>query len=151
MNVLNGKLVMVLFFLLSVVSFNKAHAQVNQDAILGIWETEEKDGRMEVFKEGTKYKARMLWGKNIVNKDGSSKKDTNNPSVELRDRDIVGMTYIKDLKFKKDTWDKGQVYNSENGKWYKCYVWIKNDQLHLRGYLGMKMLGQTSKWNRIKN
>lgn len=141
----------ILILIIGVLSTTSLQAQdVNKNAIVGVWESEDKDAKMEIFKDGNEYKAKLLWGKDIVNADGTSKKDVNNPDEKFHNRDLMGMTYMKGLKFDDDQWEKGQVYNNANGKWYKCYVWLENKQLHLRGYLGMKMLGQTTKWNQIK-
>jgi uncharacterized protein (DUF2147 family) len=123
----------------------------NENQIIGTWQTEAKDGKMEVFKCGDKYCGKLLTGKNIINADGTSKKDINNPDEKLRNRDLVGTTILTNLTFDEDEYDKGEIYNAENGKTYKCYVWIKNDVLHLRGYLGIKAFGETSKWHRISN
>ena len=141
-----------IFSLLALLIFSfSMNAQNNTDAILGIWETEKKDAKIEVFKSGNEYKAKLLWGVQIVNKDGSSKKDVNNKDEKLRSRDLVNSIMIKGLNFDgDDEWKNGKVYNNANGKWYNCYVWLKKGKLHLRGYLGIPAFGQTSKWNRLK-
>ncbi len=131
--------------LICYVSFAQGENQ-----IIGTWQTEAKDGKMEVFKCEDKYCGKLITGKNIINADGTSKKDVNNPDEKLRNRDLVGITILTNLIFDGDEYQNGRIYNAENGKTYKCYVWIKNDVLHLRGYLGLKAFGQTSKWNRIK-
>lgn len=145
-----ARLNVLIILVLALINTSNLQAQVKADAIVGVWETEDKDAEMEVFKSGNEYQAKLLWGIDIVNTDDTSKKDVNNPDKNLQSRDLVGTIYIKSLKFDDDEWGKGRVYNNSNGKWYKCYAWLENKQLHLRGYLGMKILGQTTKWNRIK-
>jgi uncharacterized protein (DUF2147 family) len=145
-----AKLSALAIVLFTLINTSNLYAQEKADAIIGVWETETKDAKMEIFKSGKEYQAKLLWGKDIVHADGTSKKDAKNPDAKLRNRDLVGITYITGLKFDDDEWEKGRVYNNSNGKWYKCYVWLEDGQLHLRGYLGMRILGQTSKWNRVK-
>lgn len=140
----------VAIVLFTLINLSNAQAQKKADAIIGVWETEAKDGKMKIFKSDKEYQAKLLWGKDIVHTDGTSKKDIKNPNAKLRNRDLVGITYITGLIFNDDEWEKGSVYNSADGKWYKCYVWLKDGQLHLRGYLGMRILGQTSIWNRVQ-
>jgi hypothetical protein len=41
-------------------------AQNNQDAIIGTWETDAKDAKMEVFKSGDYYCEKLLWGNKVV-------------------------------------------------------------------------------------
>ena len=142
-----GMLIAVFFILINV---STTQAQDKSDAIVGTWEMKDKSAKMHVFKSGNEYQAKLLWGKDIVKADGISKKDTKNPDPKLRNRDLMGIVYITGLKYDDDEWKKGQVYNNSNGKLYKCYVWIEDGELHLRGYLGMKILGQTSEWNRVK-
>lgn len=135
--------------MLGVFSSITLQAQTNEDSIIGVWEMTDKSAKMEVFKSGDEYQAKLLWGKDIVNENGSSKKDIKNPDKKLQNRDIVGITYLTGLKYDDGEYDKGRIYNSANGKIYKCYVWIKKEKLYLRGYLGMRILGQTTEWNRI--
>jgi uncharacterized protein (DUF2147 family) len=125
-------------------------AQTKASAILGIWETEAKDGKMELYQCGNSYCGKLLKGADIINPDGSSKKDVKNPDPQLRSRDLVGIEILTGLSFDGKEYQNGRIYNGANGKTYKCYVWLKNDVLHLRGYLGLRAFGQTSKWNRIK-
>ncbi|PCE63781.1 DUF2147 domain-containing protein [Sediminicola luteus] len=125
-------------------------AQSKAYDILGKWETEARDGKMEIYRCGDHYCGTLLEGKNIINADGSSKKDVKNPDANLRSRDLVGMTILSGLDFDGEQYQQGRIYNADNGKTYKCYVWLEADILHLRGYLGLKAFGQTSKWHRIQ-
>lgn len=126
-------------------------AQNKADQVVGIWQTQEKDGTMQVYACGNKYCGKLLKGSDIVNSDGSSKKDVENPDPNLRSRDIVGMRILKGLVFDGEQYyEEGRIYNASNGKTYNCYVWLEDGVLHLRGYLGIPALGQTSKWNRVQ-
>lgn len=141
------KVILFAAFLISNISI---FAQTGADEIIGIWETEAKDGKMQIFKSGNEYRAKLLWGTDIVEKDGkTSKKDVNNPDPKLRSRNIVGITYLTGLKFKNGQYENGKIYSSANGKTYNGYVWIEKGKLHLRGYIGFSLLGQTTKWNRV--
>lgn len=126
-------------------------AQNKADQVVGIWQTQEKDGTMQVYACGNEYCGKLLKGSDIVNSDGSSKKDVENPDPNLRSRDIVGMRILKGLVFDGEQYyEEGRIYNASNGKTYNCYVWLEDGVLHLRGYLGIPALGQTSKWNRVQ-
>ncbi|MCG8332707.1 MAG: DUF2147 domain-containing protein [Chitinophagales bacterium] len=139
----------ILLLLFGVISIH-IQAQGSANEIIGIWETEAKDGKMEIYKCGDRYCGKLLWGTEIVNTDGTSKKDNNNPDKNLRSRDLVGITNLTGLRYGQDTYEDGKIYNAANGKIYDCYVWLDKGKMHLRGYIGMKMLGQTSIWNRVK-
>jgi hypothetical protein len=49
-----------------------------------------------------------------------------------------------------DDWVGGTVVDPENGKEYRGKIWAEgNDKLHLRGYIGIPLLGRTEVWTRI--
>lgn len=120
-------------------------AQTGENAIIGTWESDKKDVRLEFFKSGNEYQARLLWGNQIVESDGkTSKKDTKNPDRNLCSRNIIGITSVTGLKWDNDEYTGGKIYNPPSGDTYKCKVWIKDGKLNLRGYLGFSLLGQTA-------
>lgn len=131
----------------TIVSFN---ITVNQDAILGKWITEEGKSVVEVFKNNNKYFAKILWLKEPNDKEGKPKKDTKNPSKDLKNSAIVGLVFLKDFEFNgKDAWEKGSVYDPESGNTYSGNMKLKSENiLELRGYMGISMLGRTSVWVR---
>jgi uncharacterized protein (DUF2147 family) len=137
--------VMVLF-----VSITSLMAQNNQDEIIGIWETEAKDAKMEIFKEGTVYYGRLLWGNKVVEADGkTSKNDSKNPDEKLRTRNITSIVNLTGLKFDDGNYVDGKIYDPPSGKTYDCKAWLKNGKLHLRGFIGFSMLGQTAIWHKL--
>ncbi|BDD04131.1 DUF2147 domain-containing protein [Aureibacter tunicatorum] len=144
-----GKLIMMLVCLLATTNL---FAQSHSDDIIGIWETEDKDGRMEIYKCEDKYCGKLLWGKDIVEEDGvTSKKDVNNPDDDLKSRDLVGITNLIGLKYKKNgEYTEGEIYDANSGKMYSCLIKLKGGDMHMRGYIGVPLLGQTVIWKRIK-
>ncbi len=129
--------------------FGSVHGQA--DAVLGEWESAEKDGRMAFYKHGNTYAARLTWGVHITEADRkTSKKDTKNPDPSLRSRNIVGITYITGLAFKDGQYVGGRIYNPLDGNTYDCKVTLVNGDVHLRAYMGLPMLGETRVWTRVK-
>ena len=43
-------------------------------------------------------------------------KDSKNPNIQLRKREILGLTFLKGFKFDDDNWDDGKIYNARDGK-----------------------------------
>jgi uncharacterized protein (DUF2147 family) len=133
-----------------LVAFGNLMAQNNQDAIVGTWETESKDGTMEIFKTGNFYNGRLLWGIKAVETDGkTSKKDTKNPDAKLRTRNTIGTVILTGLKFDDGDYLDGKIYDPASGKTYDCKAWLKNGKLHLRGFIGLSILGQTAIWHKL--
>ncbi|WP_196890243.1 DUF2147 domain-containing protein [Aureivirga sp. CE67] len=142
------KIILFATFLLSNLAI---FAQNEADNILGVWETEDKDGKIEIYKCGENYCGKLLEGSDIFEKDGiTPKKDVKNPDPKLQSRDIPGITILTNLTFDGEEYEDGKIYNAKNGKTYKCYIWLEDGDLFLRGYLGLPILGQTTKWTRIK-
>jgi uncharacterized protein (DUF2147 family) len=127
-------------FLLSVSLL----ASSNADAILGEWLSQEKDGKIVIFKQGDQYFGKISWGKI------PGKKDTKNPDEKLRNKDLVGAVILKNFKFTGSSWENGTIYDPNSGKTYDCILKIRdgNKTLDIRGFVGAAMFGRTSTWTR---
>jgi uncharacterized protein (DUF2147 family) len=61
----------------------------------------------------------LAWLKDPNGDDGHLSRDTKNPNPALRDRTILGMAFITDLKrLDSGRWAGGHVYDSDNGVTY---------------------------------
>ena len=127
-------------FLLSVSLL----ASSNADALLGEWLSQEKDGKIVIFKQGDQYFGKISWGKI------PGKKDTKNPDEKLRNKDLVGAVILKNFKFTGSSWENGTIYDPNSGKTYDCILKIRdgNKTLDIRGFVGAAMFGRTSTWTR---
>lgn len=124
------------------VSFSQA---VSKDAILGEWLAESKDGKILIFKQGEKYFGKISWGK-----DGD-KKDVNNPDEKLKSQSIIGSVILKGFEYTGKAWENGSIYDPNNGKTYSCTLKMKKaNELELRGFIGLSILGRTTVWTRVK-
>jgi len=64
---------------------------------------------------------------------------------------ILGMELLWDLEPYRDYWSYGQIMDPENGKTYKCSIWLEGDDtLKVRGYIGISALGRNQTWYRVK-
>ena len=126
-------------------------AGASESAIVGTWESDQKDVRMEYFKDGDRYAARLLWGNLVVESDGvTSKKDVKNPDEKLRSRDILGIVSLNGLKWDGAEYTGGRIYDPPSGKTFNCKAWMDGDKLFMRGYLGISLLGKTVSWHRYR-
>lgn len=119
-------------------------AMNNGDTILGEWISENKDGKIVIFKQSERYYGKISWGKT------PGKKDTNNPDSRLRNRELVGSVILKEFVYKGGSWENGTIYDPNSGKTYDCILKVKdnNQKLDIRGFVGMAMFGRTSTWSR---
>lgn len=131
---------LVTFLFVSVSIF----ANTASDAILGEWLSQEKDGKIIIFKQGDQYFGKISWGKTTGRKDGK------NPDEKLRSRELLGAVILKNFKFTGSAWENGTIYDPNSGKTYDCILKIKdgNKTLDIRGFVGVAMFGRTSTWTR---
>ncbi len=155
---INNRMKAVVFVLLAMlllpVSFVFAS---DEDDILGIWDTPEKDCKIEIFRCRDKYCGKIVWleepyypaddrggmaGRPVV--------DRENPDPNLRRRPLVGLQLLTDLTYVgKGAWEKGTIYNPDNGKTYGCKMILSSPgRLEVRGFIGIPLLGRTSIWTR---
>jgi uncharacterized protein (DUF2147 family) len=136
-------LVLIIFVL-------KANAQVHpEDKIKGIWLTEKKDGKVEIYQTGHTWSGKLIWGNTLVDENGRPRHDILNPDPELRSRLIQGMVIITGLVYADGKWQEGKIYDSTTGKTYSISVTVKGNHLELRGYIGIPLLGKTTIWQRL--
>ncbi len=129
------------------------------EGIVGLWNTEKKDAKIEIYKCGAKYCGKIAWLKDpdypVGSKEGAPGTpilDHNNPDPELRKKPLIGTRILIDFMFAGDNlWKDGKIYNSDNGKMYSGRMTlISPDQLNVRGFIGIPLLGGSTTWTRVK-
>ncbi len=124
-----------------------ALAQRPADAILGVWATEGNEAHVEIYERDGKYHGRFVW---FASEPPNGGLDSENPDPELRDRPLVGADFILSFEFDGKKWKGGRIYNPENGKRYKADLDLKDGVLEVRGWLGIRLLGRTVEWTRVR-
>jgi uncharacterized protein (DUF2147 family) len=118
------------------------------DDIVGTWQSETI--KLEFFKVGVGYNARILWGNRIVESDGTTfKNDTLNPDPALRSRSLKGITMVTGLVYQNGEWTGGSLYDGSSGRTVNGKAEIADGKLHLRGYMGVPAMGQTIVLQRV--
>ena len=154
------KKVFVCFVILmfAMVFFN---ANVKAESTLvGTWEVIEDQGpdkgkpssHIEIFEENGAY-----FGK--LTKLMLSPADTvcDKCKGDLKDKPLIGMVILQNLK-KTGSMDEesgeeyagGTIMDPGNGKTYKCKMWVKDDVLTVRAFIGISLLGRSGQWFRVK-
>lgn len=114
--------------------------------IIGEWINEKKDAKFEIYQNENKIHGKIIWGT------GGDPKDIKNPDPSLRNRDVIGLTILKNFVFKnKNVWSGGTIYDPKDGKTYYCKLTLVSDsKLEVRGYIGISLFGRTETWTKIK-
>lgn len=139
-------ILLILFF--CIVSLSAAD---KTDAVTGVWFTEEKDAKVEIYKDGDRFSGKIVWIKEPKNSEGKDKTDKHNPDESKKSRKIVGMKMMWGFVYDEDNvWEDGEIYDAKSGKTYSCKMTLSNDgkTLEVRGYIGFSMFGRTTVWTR---
>lgn len=132
------------------------------DAIVGDWLVETRDAviRLSRAADGS-YEGRIAWQlrdhygpEDGPEWNGRITVDRNNPDPALRSRTIDNLLMIWGLHFdaQEQEWDGGHVYNSDDGRTYRCRIRLKDpDHLRLRGYFGITLFGGSTTWIRVSS
>ena len=132
-------------FLLLVLSVSCTSIAQNPDAIIGKWMTLSGNCLVEVYKENTEYKAKLLWFK-AGDKPINDWTDDKNHDPVLRNRKLLGIDVVRGLHYdsKEDEWVDGIIYDASSGKEWDSVVWLTDENLlKVKGYWIFKFLSQT--------
>lgn len=140
----------LLFGTFLIYSVGNLYAQEKGDDILGLWWTDEKKAKIEVYRKGDEYWGKIAWLEEPLNEQGQPKLDKNNSEKSLRSRPVMGLNLISNFVFEKGKWVGGKVYDPENGKTYDCVIKRRGNRLEVRGYIGLTMFGRTVVWTAVE-
>lgn len=131
-----------------------------ENEIIGIWKTVADEGsdkgkaksHVEIFEKDSAYFAK-------VTKLLLQPQDTlcDKCKGDLKNKPVIGMIILQDIK-KTGSIDAqlgeeyagGTIMDPDNGKTYKCKLWVKGDVLTVRGFVGFSLLGRSQQWFRVK-
>ncbi|MCF6348886.1 MAG: DUF2147 domain-containing protein [Flavobacteriaceae bacterium] len=139
------KVILVLCFVFFLIGISKAQS------VFGKWktlnsETGKTESIVEIYKKDGKAYAKII---EITNENYKNDlctacqgKNKNEP--------ILGMVILNGLKLDGKEWSGGKILDPNNGKYYKCYIILQNNnKLKIRGYVGISLLGRTEYWYRV--
>ncbi len=123
---------------------------VQRDDIKGIWVTTDSEAIVEVYKKNELYYGRVRWLSKPNDKHGNPKRDHRNKDPHLKNRPLLGMNTLYNLKFDagKQQWE-GKVYVPLVGLEVRAVVNLKDkNTMRIRGYYGG--MRKTQIWTRVK-
>jgi uncharacterized protein (DUF2147 family) len=122
------------------------------DALTGVWVTEEGDVRIKVSREGDTYTGVIVWLKEPVYPEGhvhegKPKFDRFNPDSSKRSRPLMGLSVLESFTYTGGgVWSGGRIYDADSGNTYRARITLRgDDQLELRGYIGISLFGRTTR------
>ena len=138
------KLVLIFSVFFTISSFSQT--------IFGNWnsydeETNKIESVIEVYEKDSKAFAKII-SISDANRSSATCVECNG---KRKNAPILGMNILTGLKKDGNEWSGGKILDPKNGKEYKCYIQLLDDNtLKLRGYIGISMFGRTAIWKRAK-
>jgi uncharacterized protein (DUF2147 family) len=162
MNFTTGKFFLAILFCVSFFTLVNAsysnNSNYSNNNLLGTWQTiDDVSGKPKAIIQIEENNDQTISGRivKIFNTDNK------NPSQlclhclgEKKNQPLIGMVIMESLKQSKESknaWINGQILDPQNGKTYHCNIQLTENgqQLNVRGYIGLPLLGRTQTW--IKN
>ena len=122
------------------------------DRVLGRWVSQAKDSQTEFFKAGGSYSGKLLagWGNDLYEKDGKTlKRDTKNPDAALRGQTLLHAVILSGLVYEDGVYKRGTYYDGRTGKTFNCTMRLRGEELEIRIYWKVPLLGMKKKWTRL--
>lgn len=128
---------MKLLFALLFIS-TAASAQLS---VIGKWKTiDDNTGKersiVEIFEKGGKVFGKIT---KLYREKGEDPDPICDECEEEDDRykkKIIGMEIIRDMIKDEGELTEGTIMDPDNGKIYRCKIWVEGNELKVRGYLG---------------
>lgn len=124
------------------------------DRILGKWISLQRNVIVEVFKDSSRYKGKIVWFDDSDDKSRplNERRDINNPDTNLRNRKIIGLDVLVGLTYNKkcNCWQNGKIYDTNSGKvWSSSIKMESGNLLKIRGFWHFEFLGRTMTFKRL--
>ena len=137
---------LLLFFALTAFDSNPAANQ-----LVGVWESEEKNLRMEMFEEDGGFAGKMIWFQCSSELIMTSSRDTENPDEKLTSRPLLGLKLVEKLTYQgNNMWGSGKIYDPNSGNTWDARIQLTSpNTVIVRGYWKFKWFGKSMVFNRL--
>lgn len=140
-----------LVFLLAFTMAGIVHADTaSAEAPQGVW-LANGEAAVQIFDCNSLLCGRIRWLQAPRDAQGQLKRDKRNPDPALRQRQLCGLTVIRDLRSSgPNHWDDGWFYYPDSGRTYNMKMELTpSGALVARLYLGMSLVGETKTLTRV--
>jgi uncharacterized protein (DUF2147 family) len=127
-------------------------AAAGANAVTGRWLTQNGHAVIEIAPCGGSICGRIDWLYQPI-RHGAPARDDSDPDRSRRRQPLCGLVML--WHFAPDPsdprhWQDGYIYDPESGDTYHAEITVVDpDHLHLRGYVGIPLFGETQTWTRV--
>jgi len=142
------------FLLLSGVTF----AGLEKDPVLGQWMTRDKDtgnptSIIELYLVGEELRGKIV--KLYPEYSGIENPICSGCNGILKNKNILGMTFISGLKKIGDKWSGGKVIDLRNVPWQgmsvSCEIWREKEMVKIKAFFWFPVFGSEDSWERAND
>jgi uncharacterized protein (DUF2147 family) len=141
---------------LAAAATTAAHAS-DEPTAAGFWELQNDDGSPKAWflftDKDEVYSARLIKGFKAKDDDSPPQMICTKCPGEKKGAHVMGLTLFWGLKRDGLNYTDGSVIDPRDGSIYHAKMWFDEDgdgkTLHVRGFLGVSMLGKTQDWHRL--
>lgn len=124
-----------------------------QLSVIGKWKTiDDNTGKersvVEIFEKGSKVHGKIIKLYREKGEDPDPVCDECDEDDDRYKKKIIGMEIIRDMLKVGVELAEGTIMDPDNGKIYRCKIWVEGSELKVRGYLGPFYRTQT--WLPVK-
>lgn len=125
------------YFLFTFIALLLSLTSQCQD-IVGKWKTiDDNTGKarsiVEIFEKDGKYFGKI---NELILEEGDDPDPVCDKCEDHRKgQKVIGMVFIENMKKDGDEYSGGKILDPEDGKIYRCKMWIEDGKLKVRGYL----------------
>jgi len=120
--------------------------------VLGIWTCSQKDCRVEVYKKGTHFEAKLIWSRKELDGNGNPKLDLKNPDPVKRNLPVIGSKTLWNASYNPTSGYFEDAIAYRNGRYFCGKFKLNSDgTLTVIGYnCSLRFLKFSETWTRIK-
>jgi uncharacterized protein (DUF2147 family) len=120
-----------------------------QDSVVGKWKTVDESGEeksiIEIFERNGKVYGKIV--KIFTDEDPDPICDKCPEDDSRYRKKIIGMEIIQSMEKGGNEYSRGSILDPQDGKIYRCKLWIEENGLKVRGYWGPFFRTQT--WKKV--
>lgn len=132
-------------------AFSSVMAQSPNARILGQWRTvDDKDGRTKSIVVVRENAQKVVYADVVRLVDPTAQRNCAAACPGGKaNKPIEGMNILWNVTKNGNEWSGGQIMDPKDGKVYSVKLWLEgNNQLKVRGFFGVSLLGRTQTWYR---
>jgi len=140
---------------LLVAATTAARADSEEPTAAGFWQYQDDEGHPLAWflftEQDDVFSARLVKGFKKPGDDKPPQLICKKCPGEKKGAHVMGLTLFWGMKRDGLNYTDGSVLDPRDGSVYHAKMWLDEDgqTLHVRGYLGIPMLGQTQDWHRL--